>query len=459
MSKVHDVKKDAWWKGVSRFQWIVLLVASLGWIFDTFEGQIFVTAMREMMSSLMPLASDEERGAVGKLGLGAFLIGGTVGGIYFGALSDRIGRVRTLVITILVYSLFTCLTAFAQSAWQVVVLRFFVAIGVGGEWAVAGALVAEVFPGFARVRALGIFHATSALGSFMAIAAGAFIVGNPALKTEAIPDLNWRLAFGIGVLPVLLTIWIRLRMKEPESWRKAQEKRQNDPTQKAGRVGDLFRGELRRRTLVGVGLAAIGLATFWGVKVFGKDLLYDAELRHVVAVAALETEPDDGFKLAHGEVLKKAEMIGHFLVMIGGLFGMLSFGPISERLKRRGAFAFFFVGAFFSTVILFGFCNEMSRPFYWVTLPIFGFLVSGIHSGYAIYFPELFPSRLRGAGGGTCFNLARIFAAPVLFITAWMEGAGGFTYADTAVFLSVFFLLGLWLLRYAPETHGQELPE
>ena len=218
MSKVPaDANKEAWWKGVSRFQWIVLVVASLGWIFDTFEGQIFVTAMREMLSSLMPLASDEERGAVGKLGMGAFLIGGTVGGIYFGALSDRIGRVRTMIITILVYSIFTCLTAFAQSAWQVVVLRFFVAIGVGGEWAVAGALVAEVFPGFARVRALGIFHATSALGSFMAIAAGAFIVGNPALKTEAIPDLNWRLAFGIGVLPVLLTIWIRMRMKEPES--------------------------------------------------------------------------------------------------------------------------------------------------------------------------------------------------------------------------------------------------
>lgn len=115
---------------------------------------------------------------MGKLGLGAFLIGGTIGDIYFGALSDRIGRVRTIVITILVYSLFTCLTAFAQSAWQVVALRLFVAIGVCGEWAVASALVAEVFPAFARVRALGIFHSISTPGSYLAIAAGLFIVGD-----------------------------------------------------------------------------------------------------------------------------------------------------------------------------------------------------------------------------------------------------------------------------------------
>lgn len=453
-----STKQDPWWKGVSRYQWIVLLVASLGWVFDIFEGQIFVTAMREMMGSLMPLASDEERGAVGKLGLGAFLIGGTLGGIYFGALSDRIGRVRTMVITILVYSLFTCLTAFAQSAWQVVVLRFFVAIGVGGEWAVASALVAEVFPAFARVRALGIFHATSTLGSYLAIAAGLFIVGNPSLNTAAIPDLNWRLAFGIGILPALLTIWIRLRMKEPESWQKARETAKRDPHQQVGRIRDLFRGELRRHTLVAVGLAGIGLATFWGVKVFGKDLMYDAELRHLTTISGTGVMVDDSFKSAHTEVLKQAEMAGHFLVMTGGLFGMLAFGPISERLKRRGAFAFFFSGAFFSTVILFGLCNEMGRAFYWVALPIFGFLVSGIHAGYAIYFPELFPSRLRGTGGGASFNLGRIVAAPVLFLAAWMEGAGGLSYAGTAVILSGFFLLGLWLLRYAPETHGQALP-
>lgn len=452
----------AWWKGVTRYQWLVLLIASLGWIFDIYEGQIFVTSMKEMFGSLMPDASTEARGAMGKVGLGAFLVGGAVGGVYFGALSDRIGRARTMVITILVYSVFTGMTAFAQSAWQVVVLRFFVAMGVGGEWAVASAMVAEVFPAFARVRSLGIFHATSTLGSYLAIAVGLFVVGNPALKTEAIPDLNWRLAFAVGVLPAVLTIWIRMKLKEPESWLKAREAAKADPGKRMGRISDLFRGELLRKTLVGVSLAAIALATFWGVKVFGKELMYEAEARHQHMI---ETTSDIGLenveraKEAADKAIKKAEMTGHFLVMTGGLLGMLAFGPISERLKRRGAFRFFLSGSFFSTVILFGFCSEMGKTFYTVSLPVFGFFVSGIHAGCAIYFPELFPTRVRGAGGGVCFNLGRIVAAPVLFLAAWLEGVKAFTVAQTATMLSVFFLVGLVVLLFAPETHGKDLPD
>ena len=166
--------KTPWWKGVTRYQWLVLVIASLGWVFDTFEGQIFVTSMNEMMASLLPPdVPSEKRDAVAKMALGVFLIGGAVGGVFFGMLSDRIGRARTMIITILVYSVFTCMTAFSQNALQMIVLRFFVAMGVGGEWAVASAMVAEVIPRWARVRSLGIFHATSTLGSYLAIAAGA----------------------------------------------------------------------------------------------------------------------------------------------------------------------------------------------------------------------------------------------------------------------------------------------
>ena len=461
MSEANDrTANSPWWKGVTRYQWLVLVIASLGWIFDTFEGQIFVTSMNEMMTSLLPEdVPSEKRDAVAKLALGAFLIGGAVGGVYFGMLSDRIGRARTMIITILVYSTFTCLTAFAQTTGQVIGLRFFVAMGVGGEWAVASAMVAEVFPRFARVRSLGIFHATSTMGSYLAIAAGAFIVGNPALKTEAIPDLNWRLAFALGALPALLTIWIRIKLKEPDSWKKAKEVAKRDPTKPTGRIGDLFKGELRRRTLVGVALASIGLATFWGVKIYGRNLMRSAAEREVISqnagsVASNEIALEENFSQ-----IKKQEMKGHFLVMTGGLLGMLAFGPISERLGRRGAFSFFFVGGFVSSALLFGLFTERGIIFYWWALPVFGFLVSGIHSGYAIYFPELFPSRLRGTGGGLCFNLGRIIAAPVLFLTAWMQQSQGFTSNQTAALLSAFFLLGLIVVKYAPETQGEELPE
>ena len=138
---------------------------------------------------------------------------------------------------------------------------------------------------------------------------------------------------------------------------------------------------------------------------------------------------------------------------------MLAFGPISERLGRRGAFSFFFIGGFASSATLFGLFHSMDAGFYWIALPVFGFLVSGIHAGYAIYFPELFPSRLRGTGGGLCFNLGRIVAAPVLFLTAWMQQSMEFSVNQTATLLSGFFLLGLVVIRFAPETHGKELPE
>ena len=136
-----------WYEGITRYQWLVLLIASLGWVFDIFEGQIFVASMREAMPSLLPEGTDE--GAVAwynNIALASFLLGGAFGGVLFGILSDRIGRTKTMIWTILMYSCFTCVTAFAETWWQMAGLRFLVAMGVGGEWAVASAMVAEVFP-------------------------------------------------------------------------------------------------------------------------------------------------------------------------------------------------------------------------------------------------------------------------------------------------------------------------
>jgi len=144
--------EERWYDGIARYQWLVLFIASLGWIFDVFEGQIFVASMNEAMPSLAP---DVNRGTIAmynKIALGGFLAGGALGGIIFGMLSDRIGRKRTLSITILFYSMFTFMSSFSQAWWHLAALRFLVAMGVGGEWAVATALVAEVFPQRARAR-------------------------------------------------------------------------------------------------------------------------------------------------------------------------------------------------------------------------------------------------------------------------------------------------------------------
>src|SRR5207302_1481013 len=153
--------------------------------FDVFEGQVLLTSEKQMLSDLVPSASEGQRDFLKYIALASFLAGGAAGGVFFGALADRIGRVRTMTFTILMYSLFTCLTAFSQQWWHVVVLRFLVALGTGGEWAVASALVAEVFPPKARAWSGAIFHGSSILGTYLAVATGYCVV----------PVWGWRRAF------------------------------------------------------------------------------------------------------------------------------------------------------------------------------------------------------------------------------------------------------------------------
>src|SRR5262249_4697901 len=162
-----------WYQGVTGYQWLILAIASAGWVFDTYEGQIFNLTRNQMLTELLHGAGGEAaRSFWGDVFLGVFLLGGTAGGLLFGSLADRWGRKPSMAAAILTYSLFSGLTYLAQSLWHVAALRFLVAMGVGGEWAVAASLVAEVFPANARAHASGIFHATSVVGTWGATSAG-----------------------------------------------------------------------------------------------------------------------------------------------------------------------------------------------------------------------------------------------------------------------------------------------
>src|ERR1700693_899382 len=154
--------KRPWYAGVGRYEWMVLAIASAGWVFDVFEGQVFGSCMNEALPVLLRGTGLESRKEFFvNVGLAAFLVGGALGGVLFGMLADRWGRRRVMALTILTYSLFTGLTALAQNWWELAGTRFLVGLGVGGEWAVAAAVVAEVFPPRARPVASGIFHASS----------------------------------------------------------------------------------------------------------------------------------------------------------------------------------------------------------------------------------------------------------------------------------------------------------
>ncbi len=565
-----------WYNGITRYQWIVLLIASLGWIFDVFEGQIFVASMNEAMPSLIP--EGESPAVYNNIALAAFLLGGALGGIVFGMLSDRIGRKKTMSLTILFYSVFTCLSAFSATWWHLAIFRFLVALGVGGEWAVASALVAEVFPERARARVGGIFHASSVFGTYLAVAAGYLIVGNPLFKSEANPSLSWRLGFAVGVLPALLIIWIRRSLKEPESWEQARTRAAADQSQQMGRVSELFRGVLLTRTLVGVGLATVGLATFWGSHIYGKNLLSrdiapyflpvertgvsvsaperDANLtsllnasrsdavtawtkkREQADVEPLSDLPEDARERLFQLVVEQSrdhdftksefesrldaddewstylltpkkpsdipagtplndrderfdstvisnelteseavfvisscvavknrldqeikfwEMLGMLLATTGGGLGLLAFGPLCEKFGRKPAFLFYHIGGLVISLLAFQYVHGWWQVC--LVLPVFGFLTLGMHAGYAIYFPELYPTRLRGTGAGFCFNAGRIVTAPLLIWGGLLQGYWQMSADDTRSVLSLLFLVGAVILIAAPETKGRTLPE
>lgn len=454
-----DDTTHPWYAGITSYQWIVLVIASLGWIFDVFEGQVFVASMNEAMPSLLPTGTSSAAVQLyNNIALGAFLAGGALGGVLFGALGDRVGRARTMVVTIVMYSVFTSLTAFAQSWWQVVVLRFLVALGVGGEWAVASAMVAEVFPPRARAWSGAIFHGSSVLGTFLAVAVGTWIVANPLL--------GWRWGFAVGALPALLTIWIRWQLREPETWEQDHAQRAADvgsalsQSNQAGRLRDLFAPGIASRTWLGFTLAVIGLATFWGVHIYGKDFLLRRARSQAEAAAGLATDaPADARQAAwksNQTSIKRAEMWGMFLTTTGGGLGLLTFGPVCQWLGRRWAFVVFHAGGFVMGLLLFQSHERLGEAALAGLLALFGFWTLGMHAGYAIYFPELFPTRLRSLGAGFCFNFARFTTAVMLVVNGWTQQTGvSFETAGSA--LSLLFLVGAAVAWLGPETKGTTL--
>ena len=421
-----------WYTGVTRYQWLVLTVASLGWIFDAFEGQIYNITRSDMLPELLEISGDDPANHPlvrlwGERFLGIFLIGGTIGGWLFSSLADRWGRNPVMALTILFYSLFSGLTAFATDAWQVGILRFLVAMGVGGEWAVGAALVSEVFPKQARERAGGIFHATSVGGLWLAAAAG-LAVGS-----------QWRYAYLLGVVPAVLVLWVRLSIREPESWQQARQT-------KSGQLGsyrDLLGDPVwRPRAVFGALLAMVGLATFWGVVVAGQDIARDL----------LERAGDP-------DAASKAKIAFGFVQTAGAGAGMLAFGPLAARIGCRSTFAIMHIVAAIMTPVVCWLPSSVGGyPLLLVLLPIFAFFAQGIHAGYAVYFPTLFPTHLRATGSGFCFNTGRILAAPVLiWLSAWMKATFDLRLAIS--WLGGMFLLGLVFLLLLPETRGQDLPE
>ncbi|MEP6669081.1 MAG: MFS transporter [Chthoniobacter sp.] len=421
-----------WYQDVTAYQWLVVLIASAGWIFDAFEGQLFNIQRNQMLADILHVAPDHpEVRRWGDIFLGVFLVGGSFGGIFFGWLGDRWGRKPTMALTILFYSVFSGLTYFATSLWHVGALRFFVAMGAGGEWAVAAALVAEAVPRHARAHMLGLFHSTSIIGTSIAAWVGLAF------------GADWRLTFLVGIVPSLLVLWVRARVEEPAAWHAAKAKAAAGLAAQLGSFRDLLLNpRWAKRAIFGLLLAAVGLGTFWAVTVAGQDLAKDFLLRHGVPMA----EATQRAKFAYGNIQA-----------LGSGLGMLSFGPLAVRLGRRRTFVLYHVAALI--VVPLTCFAPTSYGTLLALLPMYGFFTIGIHAGYAVYFPELFPNHLRSTGTGFCFNGGRLLASTMLVFSGWLKALPGMELRTAISLMSLLFLFGLVFICFLPETKGQPLPE
>lgn len=458
-----NAKSTRWYHELTRYHWFVLIVAALGWLFDTMDQQLFtlarVPAMKELLAPSPGVEpSAEAVGYYGPLATAIFLLGWATGGLGFGVLGDRIGRAKTMLWTILIYSLCTGLSALSVGFWDFAFYRFLTGLGVGGEFAVGVSLVAEVMPDRARPHALGLLQALSAVGNISAAMIGLGLGhvensgGLDALQFSGQPVHAWRVMFVVGTVPALLAILIRRRLKEPERWQTAAGTA--SVQRQLGSYSELFGDpRWRRNALVGMCMAFSGVVGLWGIGFFSVDLFRSVFTQNYKAQGMPPAEIASNVNFWINITL--------ILQNIGGFLGIWAYSRVTGVIGRKPAFAIAFVLAMLSTAMVFGTMSEPSQIFWMI--PIMGFCQLALFGGYAIYFPELFPTRLRSTGTSFCYNVGRFVAAIGPWTFGYLTSSVFNEYPEPMRYAGVsmcgIFLLGLLVLPFAPETKGKPLPE
>jgi MFS family permease len=485
----HTNSESGWWSQLAPYQRLVFVVATLAWLFDCLDQQLFNLARNPAMAAL--LAPGQDAKFFGGIATAIFVLGWATGGMIFGSLGDRYGRAKMLAVTVLLYSLATGLSALAgfpnlptiaetvrltSLPWfkelsphylDFTIFRFITGLGVGGVFGLAVALVADTVPSGVRPRALGVLQSFSAVGN---VAAGFIGLGIALTAIGANPNY-WMWLFVIGALPAFMVATIQLRVKEPEAWIVARD-RATAQGKKSGSYRDLFSHPTwRRHALFGMVLSCAGVIGLWGIGVFSTDLVGDIISNHLKATGASV------------EAINKGKQIWGSLNLlcfnVGAFLGMMAFTRVTERVGRRKAFACFFIGALVVTVFVFQMLGKINGRWeiLWMA-PLMGFFQLAVFAGFSIYLPELFPTRLRATGVSFCYNVGRYLAAtgPLTLAllaknladkAALKAGAVGGDVAlakidafrDAASWMCLIFLLGLLVLPFLPETKGQALPE
>ena len=414
----------------SSLVWLSFASACLAWMFDAMDLTLFTLVVFPSVSELI---GSTDPGAVARTGGLIFagkLLAWGIGGIAFGIMADRVGRAKTMVITVLIYSVFTGASGLAQTWWQLLVLQALAGAGIGGEWAAGAALIAETWPERTRQRALVTMQ--------MCFAGGFFFAG---LLNFVIGPTGWRWVFAAGAAPAVVALAIRQFVPEPTRWvaaRRHDSFHPAPPRTVAQTFLAIFAPDIFHHTVVGVLIAAAMMVGAWGT-----TTLLPIWIHQLVGADDVE------FAI-------KATGKGFMLANVGAVFGYLVVMWVNDALGRRWSYFLVVVGCFATSLFAFTqIATIQGLPWF---MPLYGFFAIGGFATFAVYLPELFPTRIRATGQGFCWNMGRTLTAAGPLISGALVGAFG-SVPTAATVVAASYLIGTIAIWFGPETRGLPLPD
>jgi len=408
-------------EGHNAGKWLVLTAAFLGWMFDGLEMGIFPVVARPALQELLGTQADQQVGRWMGYITALFLLGAAGGGLVFGWLGDKVGRVRAMVASILMYSLFTGACYFAGAAWQLGLFRFLAALGMGGEWSLGVALVVECWPDNKRPLMAGVIGAAANVGYCS--------VGVVTWMIPVRPD-SWRWVMLAGTAPAVLALGISAFVPESERWKESVKTRTVHP------LAEVFGPRLWKTTLLAIALASVALIGTWG---------------------SVQWLPLWADKMAAG-TMHSAKGITMFTMSLGAVVGCF-IGPwIGNVMGRRPAYFILCTGSLLSCAVLFRAVDSFGASFLVGTFVVGG-ATAAFYGWLPLYLPELFPTRARATGQGLSFNAGRILAAVGAITQGYLVGYFAGSYARAGAVVTLVYLIGMALVWLGKETKGKPLPD
>ncbi len=429
--------------GLTRYQWIVLFAAWLGWGFDLFDSILFNFVAPNCVPTLLGLeigSPEAKQATLYWTGIltSVLLLGWAAGGVLFGYIGDRIGRTRTMLLTILMYAIGTAACAFAPNIWVLLAFRIVASLGIGGEWAAGASMVAEVMPEKRRVEAGALLYTSAAFGTTLATFLNLQIAGHWFADQ---PEVSWRYVFLCGLIPAAVAFGIRLFVKEPERW--TQVARNSAPP----RLSELFSPQLRRYTRSGFLMALIALITWWSCNAFLPTF--------VTGLAQTEAALQGLERAATLKLVEDWKFTATMAFNVGGLIGTLLTIPAAKLIGRKPMFAIYYAAS--AAAVFFTFGADLPPQLRLYGYFLIGLSVFGVFGSFTYYLPELFPTRLRATGAGFCYNIGRVIAAGGPFLVGYY----GSTVASGAIgvlfWIGVVPVIGVLLTPWVIETRGRAL--